>query len=380
MKNIKAICVIAFLLILGTCFTLLAEKENETDWSKPSTINPFDENIGDFLDTDIGEYWMKAFAYYDSSNFAESARYYLAYLRHDISNSMALYNLACCYGLLGKTELALQNLERAVHAGFDDFEHILHDPDFDSIKTDDKFITLVDSLILSADRAEKKLGEIIYMDASAYYPCRVFKPANYDKSKNYTLILGLHGWGSSPERFVGLWEKFDKPDFIYACPQAPYPFNVGEDIGYSWENWIPGDDELTDKARSKSEEYVLRWLSKLKEDYNIAEVYLMGFSQGAAFTYSIGLKNHELFSGIMPFGGWLDTIRVAEDDIETSKSLRVFIAHGTNDTRVKFESAIQARDLLREHGYDVSFVDFEGGHTMPEHAIKQAELWLHNEQ
>ncbi len=46
----------------------------------------------------------------------------------------ALYNLACAYASLGKTESALASLEGAFGAGFKDFAGLRSDPDLKSLQ------------------------------------------------------------------------------------------------------------------------------------------------------------------------------------------------------------------------------------------------------
>ncbi|MFC2173779.1 hypothetical protein ACFLU6_14300, partial [Acidobacteriota bacterium] len=60
-------------------------------------------------------------------------------------------------------------------------------------------------------------------------------------------------------------------------------------------------------GREMSEDYVIKTIGNLKQRYHIDHVFLMGFSQGASFTYATGIKYHKQFSGILPFAGYLDT-------------------------------------------------------------------------
>jgi predicted esterase len=56
--------------------------------------------------------------------------------------------------------------------------------------------------------------------------------------------------------------------------------------------------------------------------------------------------------------------------------LRVFIVHGRQDQSVNFERALEARDILRRHGYDVALSAFSGGHVFPAGALQAAVEWL----
>ncbi|TET81823.1 hypothetical protein E3J38_03245 [candidate division TA06 bacterium] len=352
------------------------EKAGDVDWSRPETIDPFREDIGDFLDVDLRDYAKKAYDTYQSKDIEEAAKHYLVFLRYDINNANSIYNLACCYGLLGKDTLAAKYLERSVTAGFENIEHIKEDPDFDKVRGKQVFDAVVDSIASQIKRKTEALGNIIHVDAPALFKCRIRLPKDYDSTKSYPLLVGLHGLGSNPDRFITLWEKFGKPDFIYASPQAPYPFSSGKEIGYSWRLRGPGQKGLGKKTSAMSDDYVALVVENLRKRYKIDEAYLLGFSQGCAQTYTTGLRYSPLFKGLICFGGWLDEDWLTDTSVKGAKGLRVFIAHGTEDGVVEHEAGIKAKDFLTKYGYDVTSYNFEGGHRVPEEAAKKAIEWM----
>jgi len=370
------LCVVCLLCLGFFEQHLHAAETTKVDWAHPESIDPFREDIGDFLDVNVREYLQKAYDAYHAGNYEEAARYYLLQLRHDIRDASSIYNLACCYGLLGEATLATQYLKRAVRAGFDNIEHIKYDPDFDNVRGIKVFDAVVDSIALQIEKEQVELGEVMYFDVPTYLKCWVHLPEDYDPEKKYRLVVGLHGYGSNSDRFIALWERFGKPDFIYAVPQAPYPFPVGKKVGYSWGLGETAEDELTDKTSTMSEDYIITVIQNLKQQYSVAEIYLLGFSQGCAFTYSTGIKNYQLFDGLICFGGWLDIDWVTEESIATAKDLRIFIAHGKGDNTVKYEEGLKAKEMLAKQGFNVTFHEFEGGHTVSEEALKEVETWL----
>jgi predicted esterase len=372
--SIFIFCLVIFSFVF--CQNSQTEEKTVVDWSNPEIINPFQKDIGDFLDVNLRELWSKAYEAYNSGDYEKSAKYYLALVRCNISDETSIYNLACCYGLLDKDSLATKFLKRAVRAGFDDMVHIKKDPDFEKVKDSDIFITVLDSMSEIIEEKVKKKGEEIYVSSEIFTKCLTHLPDSFDSSKSYTLLVGLHGYGASPQSFVRLWEDFGNHDFFYVSPQAPYPFSVGKETGYSWGLRIPDDEENSKLANEMSEKFVINIVRYFKMKYNIGDVYLLGFSQGASFAFSIGIKNHDVFKGIIPFGGWFDEEWIGEDAIKAGKDLKVFIGHGKDDKSVKYESGTKARDILKENGYDVTFVDFEGGHTVDRDVLKQAIVWI----
>jgi TolB-like protein len=64
-------------------------------------------------------------------------------LHTDSGDPLALYNIGCCFSKLGDTERAIQSLQRAIAAGFVNYEWIKRDSDFDPIRTHPGYIDLM---------------------------------------------------------------------------------------------------------------------------------------------------------------------------------------------------------------------------------------------
>lgn len=371
------------ILTIILALPLVAQDKEEKDSSiiDAELINPLAEDAGEFLDLDLMEtYGWKAYEAYQEGDYETSAKYYLAYLHYNTDDGGSIYNLACCYGLMGNAELAGKYLIRSIKAGFDDIEHVKNDPDFNPVRESELFAAVMDSLVMIADAAKAKEGKIVYIPADAYFKCHVQYPADFDPEKTYTLLVGLHGWGARPARFVQLWYRFgESPRFIYVAPQAPYAFEI-EDMGYSWDTWIPDDSLLAADIGLKTEQYVLNVVDYFKDSYNIDNVFLTGFSQGGGYTYFIGLRNPDVFAGIMPLGGWMAVDWIGEETLTEAKDLPVFIGHGEQDMRVEFKTAKEAYKKLKKLKYDVTLFTFEGGHSVPEEECRALVEWMNTKR
>jgi len=64
-------------------------------------------------------------------------------IEDEAERSTAYYNWACVYSLAGKSNKALDYLKRSLKAGFDNYELITTDPDFDNIRGTDGFNALI---------------------------------------------------------------------------------------------------------------------------------------------------------------------------------------------------------------------------------------------
>jgi len=368
------------LLLVSFCLFIAGPVTAQDDEFVPPDIDPIDiyaMETGDFLNIDIDELATAGWMAYSDGDYESAAAYYLTYLTYNSTDGSNLYNLACCYGLLGEAELAAYYLEFAVKAGFTEMEWAGSDPDFDAVREADVFSQKYDELVQWVGDQEGDTGDIHYTMAPTFMHCNIMVPEGFDPNETYTLVVGLHGFGSNPDRFVGLWERFDNPQFIWATPRAPYAFSSGgDDLGFSWNHWDERSEGLWQRTQRWSQNYVVQVVEDLTAQYNVDEVYLMGFSQGCMMAYTTGIQNHELFDGLICFGGWLDNEWLSDEEIGAANDLRVFIAHGNEDMVVEFESGTVAMEYLVGFGYDVTFFEFDGAHAVPENACLAFQDWI----
>jgi phospholipase/carboxylesterase len=343
-------------------------------WAQPA-VNELDPTAGSFLDFPLDSVSRAANAAYQTAHYNEAARLYLSALEHDVTNSGDIYNLACCYGLLKQDTLAALYLRRAFRAGFDDIGHVKQDPDFDSVRTRPVFASLVDSLAAVAE-SSTRAGIQVDIEASCLVPGYIRLPLGYDSTRAYPLVIGLHGYGATPKSFARLYERAGSPELIYVCLQAPYAFGAGRDLGYSWSTWNKDDSTVGRRSSKASAEFVAAAARKLATRYKTSGTWLLGFSQGCGMAYYTGIGNPALFKGIICFGNGFDTLRFSDTEYAAAKDLKVFSSHGKEDRVVEYAYGASSRDFLKRMGYNVTFVDFKGGHTVPEQQLKQAVKWM----
>jgi phospholipase/carboxylesterase len=96
-----------------------------------------------------------------------------------------------------------------------------------------------------------------------------------------------------------------------------------------------------------------------------------GFSDGASYALGLGLANGDLFSKIIAFSpGFIPQApRTGKPDI--------FVSHGDADNVLPIERTSRILvPALTKDGYDVSYHEFTGPHTVPGSIIKEAADWL----
>ena len=341
----------------------------------PSLIDPMDPNAGDFLDTDLQQYLTSARDAYTEGNYKVAIRYYLAALSHNIDDEISIYNVACCYALMEEVELTSLYLQRAVLAGYRDVDFIREDPDFDLVRDDPLFTETMRHIAAALGESPEYQGEVLMFQGEALFRCLIMLPEDYDPYREYPLVVGLHGYGDSPEYFIQLWSRFYRPDFIYACPRGPYSYTENNTSFYSWFP-VNNAEHLTPDADTASAEYVVSLVHRIKDEYLVSEVFLFGFSQGCGLTWLTGLYYPEEFDGLIGFGGSLDTAFVNSDLIGDVSDLRAFVASGTLDDSAGPEQGEAAADYLRGLGIETVFRTWEGYHMVSRDMLRQAQQWM----
>lgn len=341
----------------------------------PAEIDPTDPAAGDFLDTDLDSYLQTAVEAYDAANYQIAIRYYLAALSRNIDDEIPIYNVACCYALMGDAELAALYLQRAVIAGYRDLDYVRGDPDFDGVRDDPYFQGALVRIAAAIGEAREYSGERFMFPGTASFPCLVELPDGYDPYYDYPLVVGLHGYGDSPENFIRLWDRFYMPDFIYACPRAPYPFLENNMTGYSW--FLPREDPADIASLDRiSADYVMAAVRELNQRYSVSEVFLFGFSQGCGLTWTTGMYYPEEFAGVIGFAGRLDTTLVDMSAVGDLSGLHAFVANGTMDHSVDVEVGLRTVAILEGLGADVEFRSWEGVHAVSSSMLLEAQEWM----
>jgi predicted esterase len=101
-----------------------------------------------------------------------------------------------------------------------------------------------------------------------------------------------------------------------------------------------------------------------------ARITAAGFSDGATYALSLGLINGDLFGRVVAFSPGF----IVEG--EPAGHPAFFISHGTEDPILPIERCSrQLVPLLRGRGYQVTYREFAGGHTVPPEIAREGFAW-----
>jgi predicted esterase len=341
-------------------------------------IDPLDGHALDFLGLDPDELRLLAGQFAREKNYVEAARAYLALVKFNQNDAISLYNLACCYGRLRKANSAGKCLIMAVRAGFRDFALLKRDPDFIAIRDTPEFINVLERVPGWEDLRSEKM----FVKTAMLTEMLVRAPEKLDGSRKYPLLIGLHGNGGNAEQILATMAKaLKKEALILAAPQGAYAnFPLLRGRHFSWEIQVQ-DRGLWKVADPLAVENLGLAVQALKEKYPVSEVYILGFSQGAAYAFLAGFKCPGLAAGVISVGGSFpetgkESSILSEGEIAGGKKFRVFIAQGAKDLLLPAGLAAATAEKLRNYGYEVEYREYAGGHEIPPELLNAIHAWM----
>jgi predicted esterase len=194
---------------------------------------------------------------------------------------------------------------------------------------------------------------------TATYDGLLLVPGSYLPGSPKPLVLALHGAGSTASGPI----NFLRP---YAEAHGFLVLSV-DSVGITW-------DAITFKYLSDVlfiDRALAHAFSQLSVDP--ARIVVQGFSDGATYALGLGLANGDLFRRVVAFspGG------IVRSDSRPEGKPEFFISHGRQDPvlRIDYTSRLIVPNL-RNQGYSVEYLEFDGGHDIPAPVAEQASEWL----
>lgn len=229
----------------------------------------------------------------------------------------------------------------------------LHSP------TDGQFVSEGDPRITARPRTptidpvigESALGIGVLADGFMYVP------ASYDPAVPTPLLVALHGATRSSADWTPLFDDCEDRGMVLLATDSRQ--RTWDRVG----GFFGEDVRFLDAA-----------LDHVYERVNVdpARTAVSGFSDGASYALSLGPNNGDVFPHII---GWSPGFSLPTEPLIGTP--RVFVSHGTNDQILPFSNT---RDnvvpSLQNLGLEVTFVDYEGGHTLPESIGSTALDWF----
>ena len=198
-------------------------------------------------------------------------------------------------------------------------------------------------------------------------------------AKHPPLVILLHGYGSNEADLFGLAKDFP-PEFMVILARAPYTLSLGQ---YAWFalNYSSGA-AVHDAVQAESSRLALkRFIDEVSNEFKVdtERVFLVGFSQGAIMSYSVGLTYPQLVRGIGALSGRL--LEEIKPMINISRkageaNIEVFLAHGVLDKVLPVERAREAKSYLVGLDVSLTYNEYEIPHTISTEESQALIKWL----
>ncbi len=185
----------------------------------------------------------------------------------------------------------------------------------------------------------------------------------------HPVLFLLHGWMGNEDVMWIFTPRLPKnalliaPRALVPAPEGGYGWNIHHGGGWaSVQEFQPAVEALLDLIVDLKEGQGARLWDELEVDFS--QTAMLGFSQGAALTYTFSLLHPERVQRLAGLAGFMPE---GAEELVKSRPLQgkhVFVAHGQEDEIVPIEKARQAVELLEQAGAQVTYCEDDVGHKL----------------
>jgi phospholipase/carboxylesterase len=194
--------------------------------------------------------------------------------------------------------------------------------------------------------------------SSASHEAFLYVPPTYKPSTAIPLVLMLHGEGATSYATLQLFQPHAD-----AAGIALLSVDSG---AATWDIFAGG-------AYGPDVDFINAALLATFNEVNVnpARLAIEGYSSGATYALAMGRTNGNLFSHVISFsaGGM--------EPYTPQGMPKFFLAQGLNDQvyDITQTGRLLSKNLISA-GYSVNYVEFDGGHELPDAIVQQAIAWM----
>ncbi len=189
-------------------------------------------------------------------------------------------------------------------------------------------------------------------------------PQSYEPTKDYALVVCLHGAGFTGEAYLDRWKSRLGEQYILACPT--YPAGA----------WFT----------RRAEDLVLATVRNLQQRYRIDpnRIFLSGMSNGGIGAWLIGMHHAPLFAGLAPMASGIDDVLFPF--LENLRTTPIYIIHGSQDQVMPVELSRKLAGELKNLGYPFIYREHDrthamaGGHFFPREELPDLVKWFDHQR
>src|SRR5947208_1550002 len=192
------------------------------------------------------------------------------------------------------------------------------------------------------------------------YRYGLFVPPSYRPTKDYALVVCLHGAGFTGDTYLERWQARLGDGYILACPTL---------VQGAW--WT-----------RQAEELVLATIRAVQARYRIDpdRIFLTGMSNGGIGAWIIGSHHAPLFAGLAPMASGLDDVLFPF--LENLRHTPTYLIHGLKDQVMPVELSRSIVRELTRLGYEFVYREHDrvhsiaGGHYFPREELPELVAWF----
>ena len=178
-------------------------------------------------------------------------------------------------------------------------------------------------------------------------------PEGLDPRRPCRLVVLFHGGGGSAERILPMLEGHARTErFLLLVPQSLFP---------TWDIVIAG--------HGPDRERVAAALAAVADRFLLDPEHLCfaGHSDGGSYTLSLGLANGDVARHLIVSSAGFLSVHL---QVGTP---RIFLSHGVRDEQIPIDRSARVHvPKLRDAGYDVTYVEYDGPHAHQPPVVAQA--------
>lgn len=227
-----------------------------------------------------------------------------------------------------------------------------------------------------------------------WQPAATFIPRHYEPGYAYPLLVLFHGRGGDERQLLRVMPRISNRNYIAIGLRGPQTTPARRDgsVGYGWAQAargattgegvatlaLPRMPQLSEATCEYLAEYVSQGVAQLRRRYRIdkRQIYLVGYGEGAAAAYRLGLGMPSRFAGIIAVNGWLPRNNGPLVWLPDARRLRVLIVHGTDNRLVPVSVAERAHRLLSTAGIPTELHVDESGHRINGETLRLINDWV----
>jgi len=197
-------------------------------------------------------------------------------------------------------------------------------------------------------------------------------------------IIWLHGLGADGHDFEPIVDELNLPNDLairFIFPHAPaIPVSLND--GYIMPAWYDikrqdlGVEHDSEGVHQSAKRIQMLIDQEIMRGISAHRIVLAGFSQGAAMSLYVGLRQTEALGGIMVLSGYQLLPEEATTIEQAAQKTPVFIGHGTSDPVVDIKLGKQAYQALISQGITATWHDYPMEHSVCPDEVADIRNWL----